>query len=217
MVKLSGPAWGPAGGGPARQLVVLCHGVGADGRDLIDLAPMLGQHLPHAAFVAPDAPEPYDMAPFGRQWFPIGNLDPARLGAGVRRAAAALDGFIEDELARLGVASYALVGFSQGAMTALFTGLRRAAGPAAILAYSGAPIDPQTLAAELKCRPPVLLAHGISDDIVPAFRSRDAETALREAGVAVETVFEPGLGHGIGEAGLAAGAALLGEVFKEAG
>ncbi len=214
MAKLAGPHWGPAAGGAAKQLVVLCHGVGADGRDLIGLAPLLGGSLPHAVFVAPDAPEPYEMGPYGRQWFSIGNIDPARLGSGVRRAALALDCYIDDELARLGVTTYALVGFSQGAMTALFTGLRRAAGPAAILAYSGALIDAPSLAKEIKCRPPVLLAHGVSDDIVPAFRSRDAQTALRGAGVPVEMVFEPGLGHGIGEAGLAAGRALLENVFK---
>ena len=38
--------------------------------------------------------------------------------------------------------AYALMGFSQGAMTALFTGLRRAAAPRAILAFSGALIAP---------------------------------------------------------------------------
>ena len=213
MTILSGPSWGPASGAKPKQLVVLCHGVGADGRDLIELAPIFGAALPDAHFVAPDAPEPYDMAPFGKQWFSIGDLDPAKLGLGVRRAAKALDAFLDAELARLGVSTYALIGFSQGAMTALFTGLRRIQAPSAILAYSGALIDPQTLRAEIKNHAPVLLAHGEADDIVPAFRSRDAAAFLRDAGVPAELVFSPKLGHGIDEAGLQAGAALLGRVF----
>ena len=131
----------------------------------------------------------------------------------MRRAAKVLDAFLDAELARLGLSSYALVGFSQGAMTALFTGLRRAQAPAAILAYSGALIDPQSLAAEMPNHAPVLLAHGEADDIVPAFRSRDAAASLREADIPVELVFSPGLGHGIDEAGLQAGAALLRRVF----
>ena len=36
--KLSGPTVAPASGGPAKQLVILLHGVGANGDDLIGLA-----------------------------------------------------------------------------------------------------------------------------------------------------------------------------------
>ena len=67
MVMLSGPSVLPRAGGSPRQLVVLLHGLGADGRDLLDLAPLLAERLPRAAFHAPDAPQPCDMAPYGRQ------------------------------------------------------------------------------------------------------------------------------------------------------
>ena len=75
----------------------------SDGHDLIDLAPSWAAALPHAAFMAPDAPERYDMAPAGRQWFSISDRTPARLLAGVAAAAAALDRCIDAELARLGL------------------------------------------------------------------------------------------------------------------
>ena len=101
------------------------------------------------------------------------------------------------------------MGFSQGAMTALFTGLRRASAPRAILAFSGALIAPDSLAAELTHRPPVLLVHGEADDVVPVERSREAETALRAAGVPVEATYVPRLGHGIDDTGLAMGALTL--------
>ncbi|MBV1799070.1 alpha/beta hydrolase [Siccirubricoccus sp. G192] len=216
MVELHGPRRGPASGGPARQLVVLLHGVGADGQDLIELAPVWARALPEAAFIAPDAPSPCDMAPYGRQWFTLQDRSPARMAAGVRAVAPLLDAFLEAELARLSLpaSALALMGFSQGAMTALFTGLRRATPPAAILAYSGALLAPEALTAEIVSRPPVLLVHGEADEVVPAQASRAAEAALRAAGVPVEALYRPGLGHGIDEAGLAAGAALLAKTFS---
>jgi phospholipase/carboxylesterase len=212
--QLDGPRWGPksGGGAPPRQLVVLLHGVGADGHDLIELAPRWSQAAPEAVFVAPHAPFPYEGAPFGRQWFSIADRTPARMEAGVRHAARVLGRFLEAELAgRVLPASAPLVlmGFSQGAMTALFAGLRRRPAPTAILAYSGALLAPDSLAAELAGRPPVLLVHGEADETVPVAASRAAEQALRAAGVPVEAHYVPRLGHGIDETGLSLGALFL--------
>jgi len=207
MVTLDGPRVAPASGGPARQLVVLLHGLGADGADLIDLAPHWAAALPDAAFVAPNAPEPCDMAPFGRQWFSLQDRAPARVEAGLRAVRPVLDAFLERELTRhaLPPEALALVGFSQGCMLALFAGLRMGRGPAAILGYSGALVAPESLATEALARPPVLLVHGEADEVVPAARSRAAESALRAAGVPVRALYRPGLAHGIDPEGLAAG------------
>ncbi len=62
---LSGPSPPPSSGGKPRQLVILLHGLGADGNDLIGLAPAWSQLLPEAEFVSPNAPFPCDMAPYG--------------------------------------------------------------------------------------------------------------------------------------------------------
>ena len=213
-MELQANRWGPASGGVARGLVVICHGVGANGQDLIDLAPHWGATLPDAAFAAPDAPEPYDDGPPGRQWWAIGDRNPARMTNGAERARPLLDAFIDAELARLALPAdaYALMGFSQGAMMVLYAGLRRATPPRAILAYSGALIAPDALA-ERRNSAPVLLVHGDSDQVVPAFRSRDAEAALRRANVPVKSLFIPGLAHGIDPAGLQEGAAALRAAF----
>ncbi|MGH7051865.1 MAG: alpha/beta hydrolase [Acetobacteraceae bacterium] len=212
---LDGPRYGPKDGRAPAQLVVLCHGVGADGHDLIDLAPYWSAALPEAAFAAPDAPEPYAEAPQGRQWFDISDRAPAHLAAGVRRGARALDLFVDAELKRLNLPAdaYALMGFSQGAMTVLFAGLRRDPGPRAILAFSGALVAPETLARERRNLAPVLLVHGEADEVLPASRSREAEQALVAAGVPVEALFRAGLGHGIDDAGLSAGALFLQRAF----
>ncbi|HXA22500.1 MAG TPA: phospholipase, partial [Acetobacteraceae bacterium] len=138
MAELDGPRWGPASKATPKQLVVLCHGVGADGHDLIDLAPTWSHAVPDALFVSVNAPFAHDSG-FGRQWWSVAGRTPAVMDAGVRRAAGFLNAFIDADLARLGLQpdAYALMGFSQGAMTMLFTGLRRAAAPRAILAFSG--------------------------------------------------------------------------------
>lgn len=219
MAGLDGPRFGPSVGGPPKQLVVLLHGLGADGQDLIELAPHWAEGLPHAAFVAPDAPQACDMSPpggpYGRQWFSLQDRRPAVMAAGARAARRGLDAFLDAELARHGLpgSALALAGFSQGCMMALYTGLRRAVPPAAILGYSGALLAPEALAAEITGRPPVLLVHGEIDDIVPVQAPRMAESALRTAGVPVEVLYRPGLAHGIDEPGLAAGLRSLQAAF----
>ena len=215
MAELDGPRWGPASKAAPKQLVLLCHGLGADGHDLIDLAPTWAHALPDALFVSVDAPFPHESG-FGRQWWSVQDRSPAVMDAGVRRAAGFLNTFIDAELDRLGlpVEAYALMGFSQGAMTVLFTGLRRANAPRAVLAFSGALVAPETLATELANHAPVLLVHGEADDVVPVHRSHDAEAALRAANVPVEAVYVPRLGHGIDDTGLAMGALALQRAFS---
>lgn len=215
-MELDGPRWGPASGGKPEWLVVICHGLGADGADLIGLAPPWGKVVPTAAFFAPDAPLAHDSG-FGRQWWSVADRTPAVMEAGVRRAFPYLDRAIDAELARLGLAPdrYALAGFSQGAMMVLFAAVRRAVSPRAVLAYSGALLAPEALAGELRHKPPVLLIHGEQDDVVLAERSRAAEDALRRAGVPVESHYIPGLPHGIDDEGVALGGAFLGRAFAD--
>ena len=121
--NLNGPSVAAASG-TTRQLVVLCHGYGSDGNDLIGLAPYWQRLLPDAAFVAPNAPEPCPANPMGYQWFPIGRLDPDEILRGVEAAAPVLDRFIDAQLGLHGLddAHLALVGFSQGTMMALHVG-----------------------------------------------------------------------------------------------
>ncbi|MBL8806940.1 MAG: prolyl oligopeptidase family serine peptidase [Rhodospirillales bacterium] len=209
--ELDGPRLAPASGGKAKSLVVLLHGLGADGNDLISLAPLWSRVLPDTAFVSPHAPFPCDMAPYGRQWFSLLDRSPARVLAGVQAAAPILDTFLDAELERHGLTPdrLALVGFSQGTMMSLFVAPRRAVAIAGVVGFSGALVGAEILAAELRARPPVLLVHGDADPIVPYERMAAAAAALDAAGISVETLTCPGLPHSIDEAGLQAGAEFL--------
>jgi phospholipase/carboxylesterase len=173
--------------------------------------------LPNVEFVAPNAPFPCEMAPYGYQWFGFEGRDPEEILAGTRAAAAILDPFLDEALAArgLGDGDMALVGFSQGAMMALHVGLRRAGPPAAIIGFSGALIAPHLLADELRARPPVLLVHGDADQVVPFASLAAAAEALRAAGVPVVTERRPGLPHGIDERGMALAEQALKAAFAQ--
>lgn len=213
--KLTGPSVEPASGGPAAQLVILLHGVGVDGNDLIGLAPFLSSILPDAAFVAPDAPEAFDMAPFGRQWFSLQDRTASVIAAGVRATAPILDAYIDEQLALWGVndSDLALVGFSQGTMMALHVALRRTKPPAAVVGFSGALVDVASLAAEITAKPRVLLIHGEDDEVVNPASLPTAENALAAVGVPVLTELRPGLGHGIDGVGAQLALQFLGQTF----
>jgi phospholipase/carboxylesterase len=218
--ELDGPRLAPRSGAP-QQLVVFLHGYGADGNDLIEIGRAWQAQLPNAAFVSPHAPEPCGQAPVGRQWFALTFRDPNERWVGVRKAAPGLERFLDAELARhqLPPSALALVGFSQGTMMALHVGLRRAAGPAAIVGYSGLLVlppqqaDADAFAREVRSRPPVLLIHGDQDDLIPPQALFQATQGLAALEVPTEWHLSAGVGHGIDAEGLRHGGEFLARRF----
>ena len=97
---LNGPRL-EAASGTADSVVVLLHGYGADGEDLIALAREWQPVLPRAAFIAPHAPEVLPMAgPAGRQWFPLTMRDPTEYWRGASATGPVLAAFLEAEMLR---------------------------------------------------------------------------------------------------------------------
>ncbi len=219
--SLDGPRIEPRSGN-ARKLVAFLHGYGADGDDLIALGQEWQPLLPDAAFVSPNAPELCAGAPVGRQWFGLTFRDPGERWRGVNQAAPLLDAFLDAELARRSLpgSALALIGFSQGAMTALHVGLRRALSPAAIVGYSGLHVtpegkdDPARAQAEIRSKPPILLVHGDRDDLIPPQAMFISANALAAAEVPVEWHLSQGLGHGIDGEGLRHGGHFLARAFR---
>jgi len=211
MADLDGPRIEPRSG-LAKQLVVFLHGYGADGNDLIDIGRAWQGLLPKAAFVSPHAPRPCGQAPVGREWFPLTFRDPNERWVGVQTAAPVLNAFLDAELQRrqLPPSALALVGFSQGTMMALHVGLRRAVKPAAIVGYSGMlvvpeDVEPETFAAEITAKPPVLLIHGDQDELIPVQAVFHAGQGLAALDIPAEWHISSGIGHGIDQEGLRQG------------
>jgi phospholipase/carboxylesterase len=211
---LDGPRLEPRGR-TASALVVLLHGYGANGDDLIALGEAWRGMLPGAAFAAPNAPQAIPGMYGALQWFALTMRDPSEYWRGVEAARPALDRFLDAELARyrLAPSRLVLVGFSQGTMMALHVGLRRAASPAGIVAYSGLLAGPEHLGATT-ARPPVLMIHGEADDLIPVEALHAGREALAAAGVPVEWHVRPGLGHGIDAEGQWMAAHFIAQVLR---
>lgn len=195
----------PAKRGKATELVVFVHGYGTDGSDMIGLAEPLATVLPGAAFAAPNGPERCPGAAY--QWFPIRELDPRLMHQGVVAAAPILQEFIASELNRLSLTAdrLALVGFSQGTMLSLHLALG-ALKPAVLIGFSGVLTGAP---AAVSAAPPMYLAHGTADDVIPPEALFATAATLGALGVRVQWHLSPGIGHGIDESALQQAAGFL--------
>ncbi|MDC0033740.1 alpha/beta hydrolase [Alphaproteobacteria bacterium] len=209
LVQLSGPAFGPASGGTPNNLVILLHGYGANGDDLIGLATPFSQVLPNTEFLSPNAPYPCESNPFGGlQWFEVWQAEGVDRLKEVRNGAAIVNAYIDAELAKRDMTDDNLIlcGFSQGTMLSLHIALRRSKPCAGVLGYSGRLESPEILAGEITTRPPVMLIHGEEDPMLAINLMDTAAAVMTENGVAVECHRRPGLGHGIDPDGVRLGA-----------
>ena len=213
---LSGPVVEPLSGS-AKSAVILLHGYGANGDDLIGLAPPLSKILPDTVFMSPNAPHRCAQNPFGGlQWFDVWEGDDYDRLSQIELASATINAFIDSQLERLGLSdkNLALLGFSQGTMLSLHVGVRRIKCPAGILGYSGRLEAPEKLADEILVRPPIMLIHGEEDPLLSIDLMESAAGQLRKNGIEVETFPRPGLAHGIDQEGVNKGAEFLAKVFS---
>ena len=194
-------------GGSPKQIVLLIHGYGSNGADLISLAPHWQRDLPDALFLAPNAPQRLSNLSSGYQWWPLSAFTPLALASGAASAAPAIEAFIERKLHQYGLteANLAIVGFSQGTMMALHVGLRRPLKVAAIVGYSGMLTGGHKLSHLPITRPPVLLVHGSADPVVPVAALHAAKTELEHLGIDVTAHVSPGVGHSVDPVGLKMG------------
>ena len=192
------------GDGPA---VLLCHGFGAPGDDLVGLARVIDAG-PGTRWFFPEAPNAIDlgMGASGRAWWPI---DMVRMQLALARgdhrnladetpdelpsAVRALSACIDELVASHGVARGKLVlgGFSQGAMLATEIALHAPATYAGLVVLSGTLLSrerwvraAETGAVGLH----VLESHGTRDPILPFAGAEALAAMLRGAGATVSFV-----------------------------
>ena len=200
---LNGPYLPPVSGEKPKSAVIILHGYGADGENLIDIASFMAPHFPDTYFVAPNAPHTCEMGGGGYQWFSLLDRDPEVMHDGVKTVHPTIDQFIDEVLAETGLTEDKLVlmGFSQGTMSSLHIGPRREKELAAIVGFSGALLAPELLN-ETKAKPPICLIHGEWDDVVPFAAMGMAENALKANEFSIETHARPGLPHSIDPGGI---------------
>jgi phospholipase/carboxylesterase len=203
---VNGSSEQPLSGQAPRQIVLLLHGFGSNGADLISLRRNGNRSCPMRWSWPPMRRNDACIGE-GYQWWALSELNPAAMTAGAASAAPAIDAFIDRKLAQYGLTedNLAIVGFSQGTMMALHVGLRRQRQVASIVGYSGMLTGAQELAHVPIRKPPVLLVHGDADPIVPVSALHYAQTELERQGVPVTSHVSRGLGHSVDETGLRLG------------
>lgn len=180
------------------HLIIMLHGIGASGAQLMPLATSWRSNLPNTRFAAPDAPMQHWS---GHQWFSTeGNpLDPANVMA----ARKAFDGLVNGVVRREGFTDahdrIAFVGVSQGAIVALDAVASGRWQVGALVSFAGL-LAPQPISQASK-ETKILLVHGQADTTIPAAASTLAATQLGAAGFHVELEIEPGVGHTISTTG----------------
>ena len=191
VVSVSGVPEDERGG----SAVVVLHGWGAEGTDLVPLAKALKR--PGVRFFVPAAPLPEVGG--GRAWW---HLDPdtrpphatdGQLPADFRptpaviAARAAVQALIATVVDRYAPASVALVGFSQGAMLSIDVALAGAPGIDRVVAMSGVLLVDSVpgLTAPHPAKPRFLLSHGRYDHSVPFAAGSHARDLLEKHGFPV--------------------------------
>lgn len=183
-----------------KYLVVLLHGYGSNGEDLISLGPDLEKILPESYFIAPNAPLilPHPFFP-AFQWFELYSREPAIIYPQIIAANNILDEFIQSQLQRFDLTynNLILVGFSQGAMMALYNSLRAKEEVAGVLSLSGRLILPTELQEQINSKPKICLIHGNEDLIVPFEFFLEAKEKLSKLDFDFEAHAISHLGHSI--------------------
>lgn len=186
---------------PAKKLVVLLHGLGSDGHDLIGLVPFIKDDLPDCYFISPHGVEPYDMAPYGRQWFSLQNRDPHIITGLLASNIKLLEDIIKQkqEELELNNKDTIIIGFSQGTMIGLYLTLTQKEPFFCMIGFSGALIPPPEVHNKTT---PICLIHGEFDDVVDASEMYNASHYLSKYNIPHSGHKLTGLKHSIDGRGL---------------
>lgn len=197
----------------AQKFIILLHGYGANGANLIDLGYLWKEKLPPTLFWSPDGLDACEESSFGFQWFSLRERTQPLLTMGVGKAAPIVANAIQDHLNILHLTpqDVMIVGFSQGAMLALdiMWHIQELGG---VLAYSGQYLQQARHASPPKT--PVLLVHGTDDTVIPFHAMQSSEQDLRTDGINVTTYTCQGTGHMIDEKGLQKGIDFLRSIIN---
>lgn len=161
-----------------QKVIIILHGWGANAQDLASLSPLL--NLPEYQFLFPNAPFPHPYVSTGRMWY---NLESANQGQGLTESRQLLTEWLRSLENTTGVplSRTILSGFSQGGAMTLDVGLTLPL--AGLISLSGY-LHPVTQAKTTY--PPVLLAHGRYDNVVPLSAAISAKQQLMQLGVALQ-------------------------------
>ena len=194
-----------------RQAVVLCHGYGGDGKDISALAINWQRFLPDAIFLCPNGPEICSINPQGYQWFDLNSEKEEIIFEKSLVAEEKLNIFLDQVLnnLQLETKNLALVGFSQGCMISIQTGIKKKEQINSLVGYSGKIINKKHLSDNINSKPKIFLMHGENDTIVSPTHLLEAKEYLKKQGINVKTKMFKNCEHRISVEGSSLGLGFL--------
>lgn len=187
-----------------KQLVFFLHGYGANAENLINLAYEFKHTLPEAHFIAPNAIEPWEGGfPDSYQWFSLASGFGRRtiddMAESIKNSQQVLGNLIDDQLRLLNLKpeNLFLVGFSQGAMMAMYQAFRRPEKIAGVVSFSGKLVLPEMLGEKTIAKPDTCLIHGELDSVLPFENFLEAKKIFTEKDFPHESHAIPNLDHSI--------------------
>jgi phospholipase/carboxylesterase len=186
---------------PCKNLVVLLHGLGSDGNDLIGLVPFIQKELSDCYFISPHGVEPFDMAPYGRQWFSLNDRSLPALKELVVKNVSLLKEIIKSKQIELNLTNRdtMIIGFSQGAMMGLYLNFTEAEPFNCVVGFSGRLIPPKEC---INKSTPVCLVHGVLDDVVDISSMDEIIEYLKKYNIQHTSYKIQNLAHSIDASGL---------------
>ncbi len=180
--------------GSAAGLVVILHGWGGNPQELAQLVPYLG--LPQLDYHLPAGPLRHPQLAQGRAWYDLSRIGIGPLSGGetgLPQTRQALHTWLEKLETDTGIppARTILAGFSQGGAMTLNLGLQLSTPLAGLICLSGwlLELPPEPRAGY----PPILIAHGRQDQVVPLSFAQRARDILQAAKVTLRYAeFEAG-------------------------
>lgn len=205
---LSGPSYIPS---TVKKAIILCHGYGASGEDMMGIVPYLAQQLPDTAFFAPNAP--HELGYGGYEWFSLNDFTSLemvslayldKLVGRCQKPAEQLREYIAHIQAEYSLTDEDIIiaGFSQGGLMAVYTALTNPYPYAGAVGFSAVPIvfAGSLHALSIKRHIPILLTHGSADETIPVQAVDLSVSELKKAGQDPKTFISQGLPHAIDEA-----------------
>ena len=172
-----------------KQIIILCHGYGGDGKDISALAINWQRFLPDSIFLCPNAPEVCSVNPQGYQWFDLTSENEETILEKSLEAEKKLSTFLDQasDNFKLELSNFALVGFSQGCMISLQGGLKKKQQISCLIGYSGKIINKKHLSDNINSKPKIFLMHGANDEIVSPTHLLEAKECLNGRGLKIKT------------------------------
>ena len=172
-----------------KNVIILLHGYGGDGKDISMLSLNWKRHLPNSIFICPNGPEPCSINPSGYQWFDLTKDDPKYILEEVLKAEKKLNKFIDEVKNEFNIDNnkICLSGFSQGCMMSLNIGLTSVQEFNCIVGFSGKIINQKDLKSRKKNSTNILLIHGDSDQVVSPNFMLEAKDFFIRNNIEIET------------------------------